>query len=425
MKSSTWFLLAAGFLSVACTPPADSPSDGDANSEEDTDTPTWYADVKPLMETHCVGCHQEGSVGTFSLDTLDSVSLISEYVADAVQTRRMPPWKAVDGCTDYRDDISLSDDQIDTIVGWIDAGLPAGDAAAAIAGQVREPGELERVDLQLQLPVAYSPSATATDDYRCFPIPWPEDEDTFVTGFVVNPGNEMLVHHVIAYIAPAGYADALIAEEALDGQPGYDCFGGPGVIEQVDSEWLGAWAPGATQGNFPNGVGVQMSAGDWVVLQVHYNNSTGITAEDQTSIDFQIESEVERYGWIQPFTDPLWVYGIGMDIPAQTDGVTHSYDYELSNTLEAHSASLHMHRLGTKASMKLTKADGTVECLLEIDDWDFDWQRSYVFAKKKEIAPGDVWSVSCEWDNPTDEDVAWGDGTGDEMCLGSMLLSLP
>ena len=43
----------------------------------------------------------------------------------------------------------------------------------------------------------------------------------------------------------------------------------------------------------------------------------------------------------------------------------------------------------------------------------------------KEIEPGDVWSLECQWDNPTDEDVAWGDGTGDEMCLGSMLLSLP
>jgi hypothetical protein len=94
-------------------------------------------------------------------------------------------------------------------------------------------------------------------------------------------------------------------------------------------------------------------------------------------------------------------------------------------SLDAHTANLHMHELGSKASMTLIKADGTEDCLLQIDDWDFNWQRGYAFERKKSLEPGDTWSLSCEWDNPTDQDVAWGDGTGDEMCLGSMLMSLP
>ena len=422
-------------LAPGCASPDKDQGSGDgseAEAEGDTDEeipgeqgPSWYADVKPLMESHCVACHQAGAVGAFSLDTLDAVSIVSEYVADAVQDRRMPPWLAEDGCEEYRDDIQLTEEEIDTILEWIDNGKPEGDIQLAKTGEPMNEGGLERVDFTLELPVRYTPDATDDDDYRCFPIPWPLDDEAYVTGFVVNPDQADLVHHVIAYVAGAGYADALQAEEAEDGLPGYSCFGGPGVISQADADWLGAWAPGAVQGNFPNGVGIRMAPGSWVILQVHYNLLAGASVADQTSIDFQVEVEAERSGWIQPFANPAWVMTGGMDIPAQTQGVRHRFDYTMLMDLDIHSANLHMHRLGTRASMTLTKTDGTEDCLVQIDDWDFDWQRSYVFQDMKTLGVGDVWSLECEWDNPTDENVDWGEGTGDEMCLGSVLMSLP
>jgi len=421
-------------LGTGCTSGQDRGNDGAADASagddlddgsDDTDGPTWYTDVKPLMESHCISCHQEGAVGSFSLDTPEAVAIVSEHVADAVQNRRMPPWKAVEGCDDYRDDISLSDDEIDMIVDWIDAGMPEGDISLAKSGEPPQAEGLERVDISLTLPVAYTPDTSQSDDYRCFPVEWPEEGDGYVTGFMVNPDQADMVHHVIAFIAEAAYAEDLLAEEAKDGLPGYSCFGGPGVISQVDASWLGAWAPGAIQGNFPNDVGIIMNAGDWVIIQVHYNNVTADSPADQTTIDFQVESEVDRMGWIQPFTDPAWVYGTGMEIPAGTEGVQHSFSFELAMSLDVHSANLHMHRLGKKAIMSMTKTDGTEDCLVAIDDWDFDWQRSYVFDEMKTTAPGDVWTIECEWDNPTDQDVAWGDGTGDEMCLGSLLMSIP
>ena len=107
-----------------------------------------------------------------------------------------------------------------------------------------------------------------------------------------------------------------------------------------------------------------------LVLQMHYNNVAGITAQDQTSIDFQVETEVERSGWIQPFTDPSWVSGTGMEIPAGATGVSHGFEFEMGLNLEAHTASLHMHELGSRANMTLVKADGTEDCLVQIDDRD-------------------------------------------------------
>lgn len=386
--------------------------------------PTWHQDVRPIIETSCAGCHTDGGIGGFSLETYGDVSVVADAVADSVANRRMPPWKAVDGCNDYQDDITLSEGQIATIVAWADGDTPVGDEAAARTGTPPATGSLERVDLTVSLPLPYEVNTDQPDDYRCFPVDWPLEEDAYVTGYVVKPGRADLVHHMIAYIVPGSYAEALATLEAEDGSPGYSCFGGPGGVDQQDAAWLGAWAPGAVQGSFPNGIGLSMKADDILVLQMHYNNTSGGVGTDQSSIDFQIEAEVEREGWIQPFTNPLWVFSGGMEIPAGEDGVAHSFGYAMPRALTFYTASLHMHTLGKTARMEIERPDGTKDCLLEIDDWDFDWQRTYGFSEPVSLQEGDVWHLSCTWDNPTDQDVDWGEGTGDEMCLGTALVTL-
>jgi len=416
--------LILGFAVSACGTSSKDDGSETAGDVGGADAPTWHADVRPLVESSCANCHTEGGIGSFSLQTYEDVALIKDAVADAVADRRMPPWKAVDGCTDYRDDISLTDEEIAMVVEWVDLGAPEGSIEDSRSGSPPEAGGLERVDLSVQLPLAYDVDTTGTDDYRCFPVEWPVEEEVFVTGYVVNADRVDLLHHVIAYIIPGSYRDQLTSLEAEDGQAGYECFGGPGPISQADAAWLGAWAPGAVQGLLPNGIGIRMNPDDLLVLQMHYNSKSGATGSDQSSIDFTIESSVEREGWIQPFTNPAWVFAGGMDIPAQTEGAQQSFENTMTRNLTMHSANLHMHTLGRTARMEVERADGEKDCLLEIDDWDFDWQRTYAFSEPKTISPGDTWRIECSWDNPTDQDVDWGDGTGDEMCLGTVLMTL-
>ena len=410
-------------MTVACSKGA-----GDSGTANESGgggpVPTWHQDVRPIVETSCASCHRAGGVGGFPLGTYDEVRLLKDAVADSVASRRMPPWKAVDGCTDYAHDISLSDDEIATVVDWVAGGAPMGDVADSRMGTPPEAGGLDRVDLTLSLPLPYEVDTSVSDDYRCFAVDWPLEDDVYVTGYQVNPGRADLVHHLIAYIVPASYADAIAELEAEDERPGYSCFGGPRAVEQRDAEWLGAWAPGAVQGVFPNGIGVQMKSDHMLILQMHYNNASGASGSDQSSIDFQIDSEVERAGWIQPFTNPLWVYGGGMTIPAGAEGVEHSFESVLPRDLTFHTANLHMHTLGRTARMEIERADGTKDCMLQIDDWDFDWQRTYPFSQELSVKEGDTWRINCSWDNPGDAEVDWGEGTGDEMCLGTALVSL-
>ena len=402
------------------------PDDVGADSAVAAEAPTWYRDVQPLVEKSCMSCHQEGAVGGFPLTSYAEVVEAGDLVAHAVEARTMPPWTAADGCDDYVGDYSLSEHEIDTIVAWAEAGWPEGDAATQVHADVDEElGRLSRTDITLELPELYTPT-TEPDDYRCFVMEWPLDEGTFVTGYDVDPGNDAIVHHVIAYIAPAETLDDFHAADAAEEGEGYTCYGGPGVIDDSDSEWLGGWAPGGAGGDFPEGTGIYVDPGSAIILQVHYNLSvTGVGQSDQTTMDFKIDDSVQFPGIIQPWANPLWLYGGSMVIPANSEGTTHSFSYAMPSDYKVWTSNVHMHELGTSGRMYSTDSEGEEDCWLEVEDWDFNWQRSYRFTEPKDVEAGDSITVECTWDNPTDSDVDWGDGTADEMCLGSFLITLP
>src|SRR5262245_34538503 len=69
--------------------------------------PTYVRDIQPLVAAKCVGCHTDGGIGPFPLETYEQVSAVAGPVAAAVAARTMPPWLAGDGCADYVADRSL------------------------------------------------------------------------------------------------------------------------------------------------------------------------------------------------------------------------------------------------------------------------------------------------------------------------------
>lgn len=112
-------------LAFACATP--SPDDLDsAGTAADTDV-AWYGDVEPIVTASCTSCHVAGGLGGFPLDSYAAAAPMAEAIASAVEARRMPTWKAEDGCNDYRGDPSLSADSIARLRAWADAGAPEGD----------------------------------------------------------------------------------------------------------------------------------------------------------------------------------------------------------------------------------------------------------------------------------------------------------
>lgn len=407
---------------LACNAPEDT-SIGSDSASAPVSAPTWHADVAPIVTASCQGCHVEGGIGGFSLTTLAEVTAWSQSIYAAVASGSMPPWLASDGCNTYEQDFSLTPSEVQTVLDWIDAEMPEGDPAEAVAAEPWQATTLDRVDLSLQMPVTYTPVGEP-DDYRCFVMEWPYEDDVWVTGYELIPGNTEVVHHVIPFLIPPEDAEIYRALDEADSDEGYTCYGSPGggLSALTSSRWLGAWAPGSGASTTPEGTGLHVTPGSLIVLQMHYfiEDTPGT---DRSSLDLRIETEPQGWADVQPWTNPIWLAGVGMEIPANSTGVTHTFEYLAENTFAIQSALLHQHTLGTASRLSVRHEDGSETCLVDIPRWDFNWQRDYRLVDPHIIEPGDTITLDCTWDNPTDEVVSWGEGTGDEMCLGVTMMT--
>jgi hypothetical protein len=88
---------------------------------------TWTQEISRIVYKHCVSCHREGGSAPMALLTYDETRPWAKAIRDEVAERRMPPWGAVKGFGDFRNDASLSDTEIEMLVLWVEGGAPKGD----------------------------------------------------------------------------------------------------------------------------------------------------------------------------------------------------------------------------------------------------------------------------------------------------------
>ncbi len=92
-------------------------------------TPTFSRDVAPILQARCQECHHAGSMAPMSLVTYEETRPWAKSIRQRVILRQMPPWH-IDptvGVQKFKNDMSLTDEQISTIVRWVDSGAPMGD----------------------------------------------------------------------------------------------------------------------------------------------------------------------------------------------------------------------------------------------------------------------------------------------------------
>ena len=403
---------------------------------------TYYQDVKPILDAKCTQCHAAGGIGPFALGAYADITDREVAIRDAVDTGLMPPWPPNADCNEYYGERSLTDAHRQMIIDWIDQGALEGDAANPAPPIDVEQIRLTRVDSTLEMTEPYTTIATAAapDDYRCFVIPWPETTAKYITGFRATPGDARIVHHVIAFHAQPSQVATYQSLDAAEAGPGYTCFGGSGGPSRTI---LGTWVPGTQGSDFPPGTGLRIDAGSAIILQVHYNVVTTAAAPDATSLEFKLDDNVTRVAQTLPWGNPSWLSNpASMHIPAGEADTMHQFAFDPTlflglSSFDIHASALHMHQLGTRATLEVVRQNGDRACLLQIDDWNFHWQGSYGLRTPVRFNAGDQLRVECHWDNSPEnqpyingeqqppQDVQWGEGTRDEMCVGGIYLVPP
>jgi hypothetical protein len=422
---------------AACTP----------SSEE----VTYHRDVRPLLEQHCVNCHSEGETAPFVMD-LDAEAWVDgapDWVPAAVaaiEAGTMPPWMPDEAdCQPLDDSRALPAADKELISTWAAGGYVIGDPDSY------EPPELpstERVpdtpaDLVLTAVESYLPDATRPDDYHCTPLDYTFEQDTWVRGFTVRPDQVHLVHHVIVYrLEPE---DAYIADQrdAAEEGPGYTCFGSPGTW---NADTMVAWAPGQNPEFYDEGVARRITAGSKLVIQVHYN-TLGATEErplapDATAVELWTlpPGEVPEHQLVSlPYAQTRFAIPPGEPRHQVEYFESLSFLGDLPFEIRTIGVMPHMHQLGRRIRADLLRGSGGKQCLVDIPDWDFNWQQTYFFddAEPVIVGAGDSVRLRCIYDNSVENQpvvngqqleprtVGWGDGSLDEMCLIYFLTLVP
>jgi mono/diheme cytochrome c family protein len=381
--------------------------------------PTYSKEISRIFAAKCQICHRDGDIAPFALNGYDSAVTWSDDIARVLTDKSMPPWKPVAGYGEFRDSFQLTDDERALILTWISDGTPQGDPndlpdAPVVTGA----WPLGAPDATLQMSQVYTPPR-GSDVYRCFVLPTNFSGNVYLSAIDVLPGARNIVHHVLLYQDTQGVGDKL---DGLDGQPGYPCFGGPGIALSLNNlnASLGGWAPGQRTKMLPDGVGIELIQGAKIIMQIHYY-PVGRTGDDQTQIGLYFsKADVHQRLFMIPVLNQKF------QIPAGDDN--YNVTATLVPFLDAHAIWIypHMHLLGQQIRADLINLDKSVTPLIFEDSWNFNWQGSYTYKDSIPVPTGSTVRVKCTFNNSDSNPknpnnpivpVTWGERTTDEMCL--------
>ncbi len=382
-------------------------------------TPTWSANIAPIVYKNCTGCHHTGGVAPFSLTTYAQASNSKASIRRSVDIGHMPPWPPDSKYGSLAYTRTLSDADKKAILDWADAGAPSGNLATAPTAPtytdgpaVADPNWTQRIDKYTV--------ASNSDVYRCFPIKSNTTVDKFITSMECLPGNGTIVHHILIF---ADQSNKCFDLDAADPEPGYTSFGG---IGSSSATLIGAWVPGSRPLIYPTGMGVRLKAGSNIVMQIHYApSSSGKT--DSTMLRLKMTEQPLREVYIVPILNHTSTLTNGpLVIPANT---TKTFNATFTNSLvDATIISIapHMHYVGKSIKSWIVNPGGDTTKLIKIDNWDFHWQGAYLFKKAIKMAKGAKLQSEAFYDNTINnlnqpnnppKVVQLGEATTDEMML--------
>jgi hypothetical protein len=400
---------------------------------------TFYKDVLPVLQKNCQTCHRPGEMAPASFLTYESTRPWAKAMKTAVLTKKMPPWFADPHYGKFANDRTMAESDIHTLVSWVDAGAPEGDAKDAPKALKWTQGwRIGQPDAVITMPIEYHIPASGTIDYQYIVVPTGFTEDKYVQMVEARPGNTKLVHHIIAFVREPGnpwmkdakpgvpYApkepelspeDQKKQEEAEANMPGIPFPG----------DFLVGYAPGTIPEVMKPGQAKLIKAGSDLVLQMHYTaNGTAGTDISRVGLVFSKTPPSVRVLTINTANVTFSIPPGAPDTQVNAK-MTLQQDATLVNFLP------HMHFRGSSFEYRATYPNGEKEVLLRVPHYDFNWQLTYDLAREKKLPKGTVIEAEAHFDNSTNnrfnpdptKEVHYGEQTWEEMMIGFFNVAVP
>ncbi len=387
--------------------------------------PTFSKDVAPILENHCQECHRPGEAAPMSLLNYQQARPWAKAIKAALLSGKMPPWPADPRYGHFSNDRSLSQQERETIVAWVDAGAPEGNPKDLPAPRKFVDGwNIGVPDQVVEMPEPFDVPASGTIDYQYVILPLNLTHDAWVQAAEVRPGDRAHVHHVIAFIREPG---SKWMREMKPGVVFVPETNEKGERQEFGGDLLAGFAPGLPATVLEPGTGRLLKAGSDLVFQLHYT-ANGKTGQDKTKVGivFAKQPPAQRVLTLAA-SDNKFVIP-----PGDPNYEVHS-EFQVNHDVTLRAMLPHMHLRGKDFEYRLVFPTGETQTVLSVPHYDFSWQLWYDLQKGIDLPKGTKIACTAHYDNspnnPNNPDatkeVRYGDQSWEEMMIGFFDVVIP
>lgn len=356
--------------------------------------PTFTKDVAPILQRSCQACHRDGSIAPMSLLTYEDARPWAKSMKQRVGLREMPPW-FVDrniGIRSFKEDISLSDADIATIVNWVDGGAPKGNPAdmpPPVKFADADTWQLGKPDLIVEMEGEIMVKAAAPDWWGSAKSAGPAvTEDRWMKAVENRPLKGFkVVHH-----------------------------GGVSIDSENEEGSLSNYSVGKNGDVYPDGSGRLLPGGAKLNWGLHLHAiGTETPVKMALGVHFYPKGYVPKY--------KLRAVSVGgdtehlLDIPANTDNVRFDTYFGLTKPTVLTAFEPHMHNRGKAMCLTALYPPGSTDVgrtggrpmagvqtqtLSCVDRFNFGWLKAYAYTEDSEpILPAGTILQITSWHNNT------------------------
>jgi hypothetical protein len=375
--------------------------------------------VKEIIDTKCVKCHRPQGGAPFVLDNYQDINKRKRMIKYVIQDDIMPPWPADREFASYANENYLTQEEKEQIITWLDAGAPRADYANVTEDVTSiKPNSIEHSDLIYSLTEPFEVPGSGQENYIVYVIPLNNDDTLNIKGIGYIPGQSGLTHHVRFMIDTT---NLLRKDNGIS--VGSDSEYGR-LNVQLEDQFFYGWLPG----NFMTDYGADrlkfIPPHSDLVLNVHYSPSA-VPIIDDPKIVFRLGEHTETTKEVLTLTmDENNISNQPFYIPKDTIVTFYSRSVLVPYDIELVSVMPHMHLLGQSAKVFAITSEGDFIPLVNIPEWNFDWQFTYMFPPNTVLPKNSVIYGEFSYDNTENnvsnpfappQNAKYGWGTNDEM----------
>jgi hypothetical protein len=359
---------------------------------------TYIKHIQPIINIHCAKCHDDKGSNPFSLLSYEAISKKADYILHVIESGIMPPWPANPAYRSFLNENIVSKNEISTIRKWIAQGKVLGESIQKDEEKTHSITDTSKKEI-LTISKKINIRAREKDYFMRFHIHDSINNDIYVSRFEFTPGNKKIVHHSEVFIDTTNSLQIDYSD--------IKSWQIPGLTYELKEEslyhynYLTGWLPGEKHEEFPIGIAARIPSGSNFLFLLHYAPSLSDESDSSSLIMYlSNEENIREYSTFGLHGHSDLTEG-KFFIPANKKVTLHA-SKTIEEDITAFAVLPHAHHLARNVkAFAITPQKLTIP-LLQIDDWDFNWQFLYKFREFVKLPSGTVVHFFVEYDNTSE-----------------------